>query len=85
MVRWFVRRKSDNAILGGNGQWYHCFACADDIKFYTSAGRLESAMRRRRVAAYRGFAVYPGECVDIVGNIRKGDNEVMGVADSRFV
>jgi len=66
-AKWFVRRPSDNAMLGRNGKWYTMFAGVEDIKFYSSSGRAHKYGLENKPGT--AFAVYPDDVVDVVGNI----------------
>jgi hypothetical protein len=70
-VKWFVRRP-DGAILATNGRWYNKVSGIEDIKFYSTLGRMESAMHKRRIYSYHGFAIYSEDTCDCCGNIERG-------------
>lgn len=66
---WFVRSKG--CILARNGKWYKQVAGVDDIKTYSSEGRVTAAMRRIRVDEWEATALYPGDEVDVCGVVAR--------------
>lgn len=64
---WFVRRASDNAILGCDRRWYRHLC--PEIKTYSSAGRAHKYGLRG--APGTAYAVYEDEDLNIAGQIFK--------------
>ena len=65
---WFVRRGSDNRILGVDGKWYDWCGYIERIKFYTSSGRALKYGLRGRIDG-TAFAVYNNDSIDCNGCI----------------
>jgi len=78
---WFVRRATDDRILCIDRLWRNNAGCVESIKFYSSAGRAHRyGLKGQDGTAY---AVYPGDCVDCLGNV--GHNRLADCAADRSV
>lgn len=72
---WFIRRESDNAILGRDKKWYHMLN-VERVKTYKSP---KTAVRHGlRSTSGTAYAIYANQLIDAVGNIYNEDGTSVG-------